>query len=125
MKPYMAFSRHDGPVEGAILVIANTAKEARWLAWQSGDCQNVENWLDQAVKLIRDKTIMALANQDKLARNESHVVWSPVGCKSCGYWGAGITADNLCCECNEFPGDELVHCLKPSRPSNKAMQANY
>lgn len=123
MKPYMAFSRHDGPAEGAVLVIHNTAKEARKLAYQSGECLNVEDWLDQAVRLIRDKFAMALASQEKLNNNEPHVVWNPVGCQSCGFWGAGLTADNLCGNCNEYPGDELLNRIFPSRPANNGMHA--
>lgn len=123
MKPYMAFSRDAGPAEGAILVIANTAKEARKLAYQSGECLNVEDWLDQSARLIKDNTIMALANQEKVANNEPHVIWSPVCCQACGHWGAGLTTDNLCGNCNEHPGDELLHRLFPSRPANNGMHA--
>lgn len=108
MKPYMAFSRAAGPTEGAILVIANTAKEARKLAYQSGECFNVEDWLDQSVRLIKDDTVMALANPEKITSNEPHVVYDPIGCQNCGYWGSGITAENLCGNCNEHPGDKLL-----------------
>ena len=34
MKPYMSFSRSYGPQEGAFLVVANSAREAKKLAWK-------------------------------------------------------------------------------------------
>ncbi len=109
MKPYMAFSREAGPQDGAILVIAGTAKEARKLAWQSRDCLNVDDWLDQAVLRIRNTHVLALANQEKL--HKPHVVWNPLHCKACGLWGQGLTVDGLCGYCNEEPGDELKGLL--------------
>lgn len=108
LKPYIAFSRDAGPHEGAILVIAHTAKQARLLAWQSGDCLNVEDWLDQAVLLLKGKSHLVLADQTKLQSNEPHVIADPVGCQECGTWGGGITADNLCAHCNCPPGDEVI-----------------
>ena len=112
MKPYMAFSRVEGPVEGAILVFSFTAKDARKLAW--GWCLNVDDWLDQAVRLIRDDSIFSLADQGKLAANVPHIIDSPISCECCEMWGAGITKDGLCGNCNEFPGDALIRCLNGS-----------
>ena len=112
LKAYIAYSREEGPAEGAILVIAHTAKEARKLAFQSGDCLNVDDWLDQAARLIKSDWIMALADQDKLTDGQPHVIWGPVGCDNCHYWGEGITVDDKCCNCNEYPGDELINRLK-------------
>jgi hypothetical protein len=118
MKPYMAFSRNDGPEEGAILVIANRAKDARLLAWRSGDCINVDDWLDLGVRRV-DMDNLALADQMKLVANIPHTVFSPAGCEICEYWGQGITEDNLCCRCNEYPGDKLIRLLtsQSSRPA--------
>lgn len=116
VKPYMAFSRFDGPEEGAVLVLAQTAKEARRLAWQSGECLNVHDWIDLAVRWIKDATITALANQDKLKASVSHVVGSPAGCDACGYWGVGVTLEGLCCRCNQPPGEILICLLGRREP---------
>ena len=105
----MGFSRGAGPHEGAVLIIANTAKQAKRLAW--GECLNVDDWLDQAVLLIRDNRVMLLANQERLEADEPHVIDSPLGCDACGYWGAGLTDDNLCGNCNQHPGNALVNRL--------------
>jgi len=110
MKAYSGFSRIDGPIEGAVLVFANSAKEARKLAY--GHCLNVDEWTDQAVKWIKDDdTIFGLANQQKLNDSIPHVVDCPIDCESCEEWGWGITADNKCCGCGEYPGDDLVRAL--------------
>lgn len=113
MKPYIAFSKAEGPQEGAVLVIANTVREAKKLAW--GQCWNVDEWIDLAVRLMRDVGIMKLANQSKLTANEPHVVDSPLGCQSCGLWGAGVKSDGACCYCGEQVGEILARCLAESQ----------
>lgn len=115
MRAYMAFSRCVGPEEGAILVIHNTAKEARKLAYGAIDFFEIE-WIDQAVLWIRDEDIFLLANQYKLETGDPHYVRNPVGCKSCGLWGCGLTthdttAEIYCSYCGGFPGDELIRLL--------------
>ncbi len=42
MKLYIAYSRAAGSEEGAILVAAHTSREAKKLAWRSGDCWNID-----------------------------------------------------------------------------------
>lgn len=109
MKPYMIFSRGCGPEEGAALVFAHSAKEARKLAWkQSG--LDFDDFIDMGIRLIHDtRYIFPLANQDKLKAGTPHIVDNPAACKACGYWGAGLTKDGLCGNCNEYPGDKLVN----------------
>ena len=111
MRAYMAFSRIESPTDGAILVIANTAKEARKMAYRSGDCWNVDKWTDQAVRWLRDSSIFGLADQLWLSQNKPHIIISPTRCTSCGTWGAGIYNGRICYHCDNFAGDELVKCL--------------
>lgn len=106
----MGFSRQEGSEAGAILVIANNAREAKKLAWRSGECLNVDEWIDLAVRLIRGEGIMALADQEKLRRDIQHVVAEPLGCEACGLWGAGVRSNGECCYCGEPAGEALV-CL--------------
>lgn len=108
MKSYMGYSRAFGPHEGAILIIANTAKEARKLAF--GNCLNVEDWLDQAATLVSG--CLPLGDQEKIQAGIPHVVLEPVHCQHCELWGAGLTVDGLCDNCNEYPGDKLIGLLK-------------
>lgn len=110
MRAYMAYSRSAGNVDGAILVFHNTAKAARGLAWQSGQCLNVDEWTDLAVKWLRDETIYKLGHLD--LPNTPHVICSPAFCEACELWGCGITIDDKCGDCGEYPGDELIAKLK-------------
>lgn len=121
MKAYTAYAVGALPREGAILVIANTAKEARKLAWKSGEF-NVEKWIDLTVRLIRyNVDVIPLANQAKLQQEQPHVVASPLSCEACGIWGAGLTDDNNCGNCGEWPGDRLVDCLMASRVETESV----
>lgn len=118
MKAYMAYSQIDGAQEGAILVIANSAKEAKKLAWKSGECLNVDEWIDLSVKWLKDDDVMKLSRNYPFEEIVSHITPNPPYCKSCGLWGCGITSEDLCCNCNENPGDEIISILKMPSESN-------
>ena len=106
MKFYAAFSRNEGIEEGAILVVANTAKEAKKIAWQSGLCFNVDEYFDLSIRWLRNKE-----NYEPLVKNTnvSHIVADPIYCKSCKIWGQGLDKFGNCGYCGEYPGDELVN----------------
>jgi len=107
MKAYMAYSKYDGAQEGAILVIHHTARQAKVLAWQSGECFNVDEYLDMAIRKIDDDAM-------RLSRNASdspHVEGNPAFCIACELWGCGVADyDGVlkCANCGEYPGNELI-----------------
>ncbi len=109
MKPYVAFSRAAGKQEGAILIIAHTSNEAKRLAWKSGEVWNADGWTDLAIRLIRDHTSMALADQEKIQRCIPHIVSEPVACESCDLWGVGLDRDDMCSWCGKPPGEKLLN----------------
>ena len=110
MKAYIAFSRNSGPQEGAFLVIHNNIRDAKRLAWKLCPIDFME-YTDLGIKLMRSDRILKLANQEKLQAGIPHAIDNPVSCQHCGLWGTGITSDNLCSECNQCPGDELIRRL--------------
>lgn len=98
MKTYMIYAG-DEPEEGAFLVFANTAREARktGYGWITSlfDCE----FTDVRVRrLWRSEWLFKEANQEKLARNEPHVIDNPKSCRSCGYWGQSPIGDDGFCE---------------------------
>ena len=108
LKPYMAYSRSSGAIEGAFLVLAPNIRDAKKLAWSV--CSDlVDEFTDLAVRLIRNSTnVLPLADQDKLKANQPHVVDNPVSCFTCGVWGEGLNDDNTCPYCGEYPGQLLI-----------------
>lgn len=113
MKAYMVFSRGCGPEDGAALIFAHTAKEAKRMAWKAS-CMDFESFTDLGIRLMRDtRFIIPLADQNKLKADIPHIVDSPDGCLVCGHWGAGLTIDGLCGNCNEYPGPNLTALLAP------------
>jgi hypothetical protein len=113
LKPYMVFSRHEGPENGAALVLAPNSKEARKLGYLVCDLFGCDGWIDCGVLLLRHTAdVLPLANQEALAAGQAHVIEGPVCCQACGQWGAGLTDDNRCGWCNEPPGDKLISRLR-------------
>ena len=111
MKPYMIFSRGVGPQEGATLAIASSAKEAKRLAWKRSGL-DFDDFTDLGILRIWDSgNVMPLANQDKLKAGTPHIIDDPVSCFTCGFWGAGLTTERLCGNCNCYPGEKLLSLL--------------
>jgi len=71
MRAYMGFSRSAGSKEGAVLVFAHSAQEARMLTYKHGVV--VEDYLDTAVRWLRDSLLFDFADSEKLARDEPHI----------------------------------------------------
>ena len=116
LKPYMAYSRSAGSSEGAFLVLATNGREAKRLAWGYCSFAFDGQYTDLAVRLIKNPAnVLLLAEQDKLNAGQPHVIDNPVSCFSCGFWGNGLTDDNLCSSCGEEPGYLLVELWKKER----------
>ncbi len=100
MNVYMGYSRILGCAEGAVLVFAHTAKEARNLTFKNGLV--VDDWTDTAVRKLRDNLLFLFdsADKEKLARDEPHVIDDPPTCRICSMWGQPINEDGLCPECD-------------------------
>lgn len=116
LKPYVVFSRGAGLEEGAALILAQSAKEAKRLAWQQS-ALDFDDFVDLGIRLLRGpQFILPLANQTKLKAGIPHIVGSPAACAVCEVWGAGLTIDGLCSNCNEYPGDTLAGLFKAVQP---------
>jgi len=109
MRAYMGYCIE--PYEGACLIFAHSAKEAKRLAWGyvsyiGGDYVDVRvRWLRN-----RDHLFLSEADQEKLARGEAHAIDEPKYCNSCEFWGDPIGDDGYCDDCRadrkEVSGDE-------------------
>lgn len=101
MKPYMGFSRSYGAREGAVLIFAKTAKEARREGWRNGATLIADEYIDFGVRLLRNSDYLLLeADPLKLANGTPHVIDDPHSCKSCFMWGGSpIGEDGLCEDC--------------------------
>ncbi len=122
MKPYMAYSRANGPGDGAILIVAKNSRAARKLAWRSGE---YDGWTDLAVRLIRDGHALALADQIKLAAGVEHVIAEPLACESCHEWGHGVDEGGFCLRCGGFAGGLLVEVLERFNLKLESNRRNY
>jgi hypothetical protein len=96
MKKYIAYSRAAGAFESALLVFANSAKEAKKIFWNDYDADLVcSEYIDIGVKLLRNKPWL-----DKEAVKDTPHCISPKYCKCCGIWGQSeIGKDDLCDSC--------------------------
>ena len=96
MKMYMG---HGGePEDGAVLIFAHTAKEAKKIAW-SGILIDLcdHDYTNLRVKLIRDSEWL---RAERRSDTEPHIVDDPRSCACCFLWGRSeIGDDGLCDYC--------------------------
>jgi hypothetical protein len=102
LKPYMVYSRLVGPEEGAALVFAHSARQARNIGY--GPCSDfIDEYIDCESSWLKNRPwLFEEANKDKLAKDEPHVIVSPKCCSSCEHWGqSAIGEDGICEDCRE------------------------
>lgn len=103
LKAYMGYSRSAGPEEGAILIFAHNAREAKLIGWNVLESIGIcEEWIDIGINLIRNEPwLFEEANQEKLSADVSHVIDNPKICKNCEKWGESpIGPDGVCENCH-------------------------
>jgi hypothetical protein len=108
LNTYMAFSRNNGPEEGAILVFAHSIQEARVVGWRAMPDELTDEYIDFGVRRIRKSPwLYNEANAIKLRNDEAHVIDNPISCDNCGMWGdEPIGKDGYCESCrDEFEED--------------------
>ena len=90
------------PEEGAFLVFAHTAKQAKKVGWNAGRGMVVEEYTDLRVRWIRNSPwLRREADAVKLALGTPHVIDNPKSCKSCLQWGhTPIGAQGWCEDCD-------------------------
>ncbi len=129
MKAYMAYSEYNSPIEGAILVFADDAKEAKKIAWASNTfvrdiCDG--EYTDLRIKWLKQfHWFVPLGDREKIAAGISHVIESPLSCPGCNYWGVDIATDGECMDCGEYVGDELCRVYGIVPRSDRAVIAAY
>ena len=104
MKTYMAYAG-DAPEDGALLVFAHTAKEARQVSWVSVANLMGCDYIDVRVVWLKVNAphLVAAANSAKMVLGEAHVIEYPPSCSSCCLWGDDrpIEENGRCADCNE------------------------
>jgi hypothetical protein len=103
LKPYMIYSRYAGQYEGAALVFAHTAKEARKIGWNGiGSDLTGGEYIDLAATLMKNSPwIFGEADVEKFDKDEPHVIDDPRCCTSCEMWGLELFSDGLCQNCRD------------------------
>ena len=100
---YMAYEK-DSCENGACLVFAHTAKEAKKIAYNS--C--LTDWWDmsfidtRAKRLQNTEHLYSQGDPEKLKNGISHIVDDPITCPKCGlWWDYPLTKDGYCKSCQE------------------------
>ena len=109
IKPYMVYEGN--PEEGALLVFANTAREAKKIGYQAVRCWNDEaEFINIRVKkLTREiEYLYSLADQISLEENIPHVNDTPPCCIDCETWGDPLDKNGRCADCAQ--DKEEVYC---------------
>ena len=99
MKAYMGYEK-DASAEGAVLIFANTAKEAKFVGYPYINDFFETEWIDMRVNWLKDKDFLfTQADAEKLKRNIAHVIDNPESCKGCMMWGYILNEDGYCPDC--------------------------
>lgn len=98
MKAYMAYSRTAGQSEAAVLIFANSVKEAKRIGWSSVLYEICDNeYIDIGINQMKDSPwVFAEMKSDK-----PHVVEDPECCSQCESWGSELI-DGICQSCGEI-----------------------
>ena len=98
MRAYMAWSGVM-PEDGAVLVFAHTAQEARRTAWPILESLYSGEWIYVRARWLRDVPwLIQQADEERWFGGVAHVIESPEACKCCGLWGDELE-DGLCEDC--------------------------
>ena len=113
LRAYMGYV--GDPEEGACLVFARDAREAKSLAFECCHGWWPCEWTDIRVKWLKrpeDQHLFAEANQVKLHAGQAHAIESPIPCPRCERWGYprvygpdaawGITGPECCEGCQDW-----------------------
>ena len=99
MKMYMGYDDERGSGDGAVLIFANNAREAKKLAWNE-----IDGWLwdaeyiDIRVRMLRNKEFL----REQAQSDEPHAIDNPIICSTCEYWGVSeLNEEGNCGDCVE------------------------
>ena len=116
LHPYMAYAkgyRH----ECAVLVIAESSRKAKTLAWRYGWELGTDTFTDLRVQRIREDADFFMAFHG--GKSEPDVYLSPPTCKRCEQWGRRIV-DGLCVPCHEdAEADAAFAATHPDAPGGR------
>lgn len=95
--PYIGFA--GDPEQGAVLVFARNAREARPLAFRGVNGWIDVDYTDIRVRRLREHLdyLYTLADADRLQAGRAHVLDDLPSCPSCETWGAPLTDDARAC----------------------------
>ena len=125
LNTYMIFSRTGDVENGAALVFAHTAQEARVVGWRGIGSDLTDEYTDLAANRLRNKPwLFDEALAVKFANDEAHVIDDPKSCRTCECWGQSpIGEDGLCEGCRQDVIDDAEQSLRPTSGSLRGLQA--
>lgn len=100
LNAYMGWGEDIGPEEGAVLIFAKTAREAKRVGYPVLKGFFVLEFRSVRVKRLREPHLLELADKKKLDGQEPHVIDDPPVCPRCEQWGKPIR-DGACDFCRE------------------------
>ncbi|MHB1681108.1 MAG: hypothetical protein ACYCTB_11490 [bacterium] len=107
LKAYMG--SEEDTSEGACLIFAHTAKEAKKVGYN--DCLRSWdiNYINVRIKKLKQtEFLFSQANQKKLKSGIAHVIEEPIVCSQCETWGCDELTDGLCESCREQNEDNYI-----------------
>jgi len=98
VRAYSVYDRHVGPREGACLVFANTAREAKKIGWRIISYWGADSFIDTGVSFLKDRTDFLQSLKEK---ETPHAIESPPVCIRCETWGGVLKEGDICEDCRD------------------------
>src|SRR5699024_5055056 len=101
LNAYSVFCRETGPQEGAVLVFARTAKDARKMAFPTlKDWMDLE-WIEVAARRLDAATGWLAAQEEVDLHGKPQLIENPMSCDRCELWGEPISDAGMCESCDD------------------------
>ena len=101
LRAYSVHNREAGPGEGALLVFANTAGQAKKLGFGTVNDWFDSEWHEVAAHWLRQSEEYLAEQEGVDLEGEPRLIESPKGCQRCELWGEPLDSEQVCESCRD------------------------
>jgi len=112
LRAYMLFDCKSGPAEGAVLVFAHSAMEAKRLGWRTIQEWTGTEYLNVVARHMPSEQGWLAAQEGVDLESEPRMIGSPQCCDRCELWGTApliqLSGESVCETCADEDDDAYL-----------------